>query len=143
MFEVQSPDFASRVGERLLFPAFVFDTPLKKAFQSQTRENIVDLHYCHQEIDDLTFETPSGYQWENFPPPRSRKEAFATYELSTEKQGTELRLKRTFNMNGYFFQTKDYPDLHGFFESLRKNDEEQAVLHAVIANASSNPSSHD
>jgi Domain of Unknown Function with PDB structure (DUF3857)/Transglutaminase-like superfamily len=143
VFEVQAPDFASRVGDRLLFPAFVFQTPWKKAFQSQTRENMVDLHYGHQEIDELTFETPSGYQWENFPLPRSRKDVFATYELFTEKQGAELRLKRTFKMDGYFFQTKDYPGLHGFFESLRKNDDELAILHAAPANVSSNPSSHE
>src|SRR5438270_4125350 len=143
VFEVHVPDFASRAGERLLFPPFVFQTPWKKAFRSQTRENMVDLHYGHHELDDLIFETPSGYEWENFPLPSSIKDAFATYELSTEKQGAELRLKRTFNMDGYFFQTKDYPGLHRFFESLRKNDEEQAVLHAASANVSSNPSSHD
>jgi transglutaminase-like putative cysteine protease len=137
VFEVQVPDFASRLGERLMFPAFVFQSPWKKAFQSQTRENMVDLHYGHQEIDDLTFETPSGYQWENFPLPRSKKDAFATYELSTEKQGSELRLKCTLNMNGYFFQTKDYPGLHRFFEYLRENDDEQAVLRVASANASS------
>lgn len=142
VFEVKAPDFASRVGERLLFRAFVFQTPWKNAFQSQTRETMIDLHYGHQEIDELTFEMPSGYQWENFPLPRSRKDAFATYELSTEKQGSELRLKRTLNMDGYFFQAKDYPGLHRFFESLRKNDDEQAILHAASANVSGNPN-HD
>lgn len=143
VFEIQAPDFVSRVGERLLFPAFVFQTPSKTAFQSQDRQQMVDLRYGHQELDDLTIETPSGFQWENLPPPRSVKNAFATYELSAEKQGTELRLKRNLNMDGYFFQTKDYSRLHEFFESLRKNDEEQAVLHATAANFSSNPSSHE
>jgi transglutaminase-like putative cysteine protease len=133
VFEVQAPDYASRVGERLLFPAFVFQTPWKKAFQSQTRENMVDLHYARQEIDELTFEAPSGYQWENFPLSRSSKDVFAAYELSAEKQGAELRLKRTFNMDGYFFQPKSYPDLRLFFEYLRKNDDEQAILHAAAA----------
>jgi hypothetical protein len=143
VFEIQETDFASRVGERLLFPAFVFQTPWTKAFQSQTRENMVDLHYGHQETDDLTFETPPGYQWENFPSSRSKKEAFATYDLSTEKQGAEMRLKRTLNMEGYFFQTKNYPGLRRFFESLRKNDDEQAILHAAAASVSGNPSSHE
>jgi len=143
VFEIQATDFVSHVGDRLLFPAFVFQTPWTKAFQSQTRENAVDLHYGHQEIDDLTFETLSGYQWENFPPSRSRKDAFATYDLSTEKQGAELRLKRTLNLDGYFFQTKDYPALYRFFESLRKNDDEQAVLHAAAASVSSKPSNHE
>jgi hypothetical protein len=132
VFEIQAPDFVSRVGERLLFPAFIFQTPWKKAFQSQSRENMVDLHYGRQEIDELTFESPTGYQWENFPLGRSSKDAFAAYKLSAEKQGSELRLTRTFNLDGYFFQPKNYPDLYRFFEYLRKNDDEQAILHKAV-----------
>jgi hypothetical protein len=54
-----------------------------------------------------------------------------------------MRLKRTLNMEGYFFQTKNYPGLRRFFESLRKNDDEQAILHAAAASVSGNPSSHE
>lgn len=111
---------------------------MEEGFPKPTpRENLIDLHYGHQETDKLTFEAPSGYQWESFPTPRSRKDSFAVYELSTEKQGSDLRLKRAFNMNAYFFLPKEYPDLHRFFDDLRKNDDEQATLHTAAANVSS------
>ena len=132
IFEVQVPSFASRAGERVLFPVVMFQTPWKKVFQSPTRENPIDLHYGHQEMDELTFEIPPGYQWESVPLPRSSRDTFASYELATEKQGAKLLLKRSFNMDSYFFQPKDYPNLRHFFDYLRSNDEEQAVLHAMV-----------
>jgi hypothetical protein len=132
-FDVQVPSFASQAGGRLLLPAILFHSGWEKSFQSSQREHPIYLDYGHQESDDVTLELPGNLTVERLPAPQGLKEKFASYQFSTDLQGTSLRMKRQVAMDGYYFTVAQYPRLRDFYDFVRANDEELTVLHAASA----------
>lgn len=133
VFDVEIPSFASQAGGRMLVPAIVFHTGWEKSFQSAQREHPVYLEYGHQESDDVTVELPGELKVERIPAPQGMKEKFASYQFSTELQGTQLKLKRQVSMDGYYFPVAQYTRLRNFYDFIRTNDEEVTVLKAASA----------
>ncbi len=133
-FDVQSPNFAAQAGDRLLLPIVVLRSRSEKAFQTSTRENPVYLKYGHQEHDEFALELPQGYKLESLPVPGGIKTRFSSYQLSTEQHGAKLELKRNFVMDGYAFPVEKYSELRNFYDFVRTNDEEQAILQLLPAN---------
>jgi transglutaminase-like putative cysteine protease len=134
-FEVQVPNFGSTAGGRMLLPAILFHSGWEKSFQSPQREHPVYLDYGHQESDDVTLELPGNLTVERTPSPQGLKEKFASYQFSTELQGTSLKMKRQVAMDGYYFSVAQYPRLRDFYGFIRSNDEELTVLRASSATA--------
>jgi hypothetical protein len=127
-FQIEVPDFGTAVGGRLLAPVVVFQNPLNKMFQISHREHPVYLDFGSQELDELTVEIPQGYQIENLPSMQGARESFASYEISPEKLGSGLKVTRRLIREGYFFEVAKYPGLRNFYDFVRNNDEQQAVL---------------
>jgi Domain of Unknown Function with PDB structure (DUF3857) len=134
IFDVQAPNFATQAGDRLLLPVVAFHPRAEKAFQTSSRETPVYLKYGHQEHDELVLELPQGYKVESLPAPGVLQTKFSSYKLSTEQQGAGLKLTRNFVMDGYYFPVTQYPELRTFYNFVRANDEEQAILQSVPAN---------
>jgi len=131
VFDVTAPNFATQAGNRLLFPIAILQPRSQKPFQASHRENAVYFPYGHREVDDLIVQPPQGYQVESLPVTRgvSTPRAYS-YELSTEKKDSELRLKRTFVMDNYYFPVTLYSQIRDFYDFVRRNDDEQAILQA-------------
>ncbi len=129
-FDVQISSFGSQAGGRLLVPAILFHTGWEKSFQSPQREHPVYLEYGHQESDDVTLELPGEMKVERTPSPQGLKERFASYQFSTEMQGTQLKMKRQISMDGYYFPVALYSRLRNFYDFVRANDGEMTVLKA-------------
>ncbi len=134
VFDVEAPSFATQAGDRLLIPIAILQQRSQKPFQASSRENAVYFHYGHQEVDELVLQSPRGYKVESLPVTRGMSSRAYSYELSTEEKGSELRLKRNFVMTGYYFTPARYPEIRDFYNFMRTNDEEQAILHAPAAN---------
>jgi hypothetical protein len=83
----------------------------------------------------VTLELPGNLTVERLPSPQGLKEKFASYQFSTDLQGTSLRMKRQVAMDGYYFTVAQYPRLRDFYDFVRANDEELTVLHAASAAA--------
>ncbi|HEY6348468.1 MAG TPA: DUF3857 domain-containing protein [Candidatus Angelobacter sp.] len=133
-FDVQSPSFATQAGDRLLLPVVVLRRRSEKVFQTTNGENPVYLKYSHQENDEVMVEIPQGYKLESVPAPGGVKTRFASYARTAEQKGSQLKLKRSFTMDGYAFTLEQYPGLHDFYDFVRINDEEQAILQLLPAN---------
>jgi hypothetical protein len=131
LFSVQIPNFAVQTGDRLLFPPVILHSQEEKAFQTSQRENPVYLDYGYQTSDELTLQIPEGFKIESVPAGQGRKTSFASYAISTAQHGAVLTMKRNFDMHGYYFEVKRYPELRDFYDFVRANDEEQVVLHAA------------
>jgi len=134
VFEIDAPNFSTQAGDRLLFPIAVLQLHSKKPFQSSHRENPVYFNYGHREIDDLVLQAPEGYKLENLPVTRGMRSRSYLYGLSTEEKGTELKFKRNFVMETYYILPAQYPEFRHFYDFMRTNDEEQAVLRAIPPN---------
>lgn len=130
---IEAPNLAMQVGQRLLLPFSVFQRRGERSFQASHREHPIYFAYPHQRLDELTVEIPSGYDIETLPSPRKIQEKFGSYEISAEKQATAVLLKRHFTMDGFHFQVENYPTLRSFYDRIRTNDEEQAILHVIPA----------
>jgi transglutaminase-like putative cysteine protease len=135
VFEVAAPGFATSAGDRLLLPIGILERRLESPFKASKRENPVYFHYGYQEVDDLVLQVPQGYKVESVPVTRGMgKRAAYQYELSTEAQDGELRFKRNFVLESHFIPPAQYGEMRDFFDFVRNNDDEQAVLHALPAN---------
>ena len=131
-FEIQHPGFATVTGRRLTFPLVLFEPLMKTLFESSRRENPVYFDYGFQQLDELKLDLPEGYQVESLPPSEQGSEArFASYQISAEQKGAELKISRHFVLNDYRFQASQYAELRGFYEYLRTLDEGMAVLHTL------------
>lgn len=130
-FDVTAPNFATQAGDRLLFPIAILRPRSEKPFQASHRENAIYFPYGHREVDDVIMQPPQGYKVESLPVTRgvSTPRAYS-YELSTEKKDSGLRLKRTFAMDSYYFPVALYTQVRDFYDFVRNNDEEQAILQA-------------
>lgn len=134
VFDIQAPGFAAQAGDRLLLPVAVLHSRAEKAFQTSKRENPVYLKYGHQESDEFVLRIPEGYKVESLPRSGGLQTTFSSYKLSADQHGAELNLKRTFVMEGYAFPVAHYPELRNFYEFVRTNDEEQAILQLLPTN---------
>jgi len=131
VFDVTAPDFATQAGDRLLFPIAILQPRSEKPFQASNRENAIYFPYGHQEVDDMIVQPPQGYKLESLPVTRGMRGPQAySYTLSTEGQDSALRLKRSFVLESYYFPVERYPEIRRFYDFVRSNDEEQAILQA-------------
>jgi len=129
VFEIAVPGFATQAGERLLFPISILQQSSKKPFRASTRNNPIYFPYGHQEIDELTVQPPQGYKVESLPVTRGASNPKGySYKLETEEKGTKLTFKRNFIMESDYFAVERYPEIRDFYDFVRSNDEEQAVL---------------
>jgi hypothetical protein len=129
VFEITVPSFATQVGDRLLFPIAILQPRSEKPFQASNRENAIYFPYGHQEVDELVVQPPEGYKVESLPVTRGMSLPRAySYELTTEEKNSELRLKRRFVLDNYYFPVALYPQIRHFYDFVRSNDEEQAIL---------------
>lgn len=128
VFEVEAPSFGSQVGDRLLFPINTLQRRSEKPFQASSRENPIYFNYGYQEVDDVTLQLPQGYTVENLPVTRGMRSRAYLYRFSTEEKGGVVKLTRNFVMETYYFLPTQYAELRNFYNFVRTNDEEQAIL---------------
>ena len=127
-FELKIPSFGTRAGQRQLFPVNIFETSWKNAFHGFRRETPVDFKHAYRINDDVLLDFGNNYKLESLPVRNSIQERFGAYELSAEKAGNTIHIKRTLMMAGYYFKVAFYPRLQDFFDFIRAQDEEQAIL---------------
>ncbi len=127
-FRVRLPGFATPTGRRLMLTSGLLQTENASILKHARRQHPVYFSYPYRREDEFVLELPAGYDLESLPPPRTLAEPYGKYEMSHFKEPGKLRIHRTFAMEGYFFQLDWYANLRNFFEQIRSNDEQQAVL---------------
>jgi hypothetical protein len=130
-FEVTAPGFATQAGDRLLFSIAILQPRSERPFQASDRKNPIYFRYGHQNVDDLEVQPPLGYKVESLPVMRGMNSPRAySYQFTTEKNDSGLRLKRSFVMDQHYFPVESYAEVRSFYDYMRSNDEEQVVLQA-------------
>src|SRR5215471_6500527 len=128
VFEVEAPSFGSQAGERLLFPINTLQRRSERPFQASSRENPIYFNYGYQEVDDVTLQLPAGYKVESLPVTRGIRNRGYLYRFSTEEKGAAVKLTRNFVMDTYYYLPTQYAELRNFYDFVRTNDEDQAIL---------------
>jgi len=135
-FDLKIPGWASNAGKRVLIPAGVFTAGEKHTFEHANRVYAIYFEYPYEKWDDITIELPAGWQVGSVPPEQEKDEHVVSYSLTVEGGKEALHLTRKLRVNFLILETKYYPALRNFFQSVRNGDEEQIVLQPESATAS-------
>jgi hypothetical protein len=135
-FDVKITGWASNAGKRVLVPAGVFTAVEKHIFEHSNRVHPVYFEYPYEKRDDVTIEIPPGWQLSSLPPAQAQDQSLVAYSLKVEGGQKALHLTRQLKVDFMILDTKYYPALRIFFQSVRTGDEEQIVLQPGSATAS-------
>jgi hypothetical protein len=123
-------------GKRVLIPAGVFTAGEKHTFEHANRVYPIYFDYPYEKWDDITIELPPGWQVGSVPPGQEKDGHVVSYTLKVEGGKGALHLTRKLRVDCLIVETKYYPALRNFFQSVRNGDEEQIVLQPESATAS-------
>ena len=135
-FDVTISGWATNAGKRALIPAALFTAIEKKTFEHANRVHPIYVQYPYEKIDDVTIELPSGWQVSAVPPPQAQDGHIVAYNLKVENDHGTLHMTRRLSWNFLMLESKYYPALRNFFQTVRTGDEQQIVLQPAAASAS-------
>ena len=127
-FHLQVPNFANKAGQRLVLPLGIFHTNGQNPFASARRVHAVYFDYPAEVYEEVTVALPAGMEVESLPSNQKADAKAALYDLSVVVEKDSLRVKRFFKIAAYLLPVDRYPALRKFYEYVRTNDEQQAIL---------------
>jgi hypothetical protein len=135
-FDVKISGWAANAGKRELFPAGIFVEQEKHIFEHANRVYPIYFEYPHEKLDDVTIELPEGWSAGSIPAPRDTDAHVVSYSTKVESGKNTLHLNRKLKIDFVMLESKYYPPLRNFFQTVRTADEEQIVLQPGAATAS-------
>jgi Domain of Unknown Function with PDB structure (DUF3857)/Transglutaminase-like superfamily len=130
-YDLKVPGWASAAGQRTLLPVGLFGALDKKSFQHIARIHPLYFNFPHQSADDVNIEFPANWQVSSMPKPRDIDRKGVIYSISAEGQNGSLRISRAVTINMTLVNTKYYPTIQDFFQTVRAGDDEQVILLAA------------
>lgn len=135
-FHVSFP-FAISSGKRLLIPQHLFQVAEHAPFVSGQRTNPVYFHFPWQEADEVHITLPSGVEVESLAPDDTVKLEYALYQVKQKQEAPgKIFSRRDFIMAGMAIPTDHYAEIKGFFDKVKADDDQPALV-KVGANVAS------
>jgi hypothetical protein len=134
-FQIKVPGWVAAAGKRAVMPAAIFTAGEKTTFEHARRTHSIYFEYPFEKIDDVTVELPPGWQVSSVPNPLSDDGHVVTYSLKIDSAKDSLRMQRKLGVDFLILETKYYPSLQKFFQTVRTQDEQQIVLQPGAATA--------
>jgi hypothetical protein len=130
-----SGSFAKNADGRLVLPRMFFEAQERNPFPSDSsRELPVDMRYPAQEQEQITYVLPAGYALEGTPQDTNLKwEENAAYQLRTKVEGSSITNARVLQRGFTILDSKDYEQLHDFYQKVVAADQQPLVLNAAQA----------
>jgi len=139
-YHVRFPGYAQRTGKRLFLQPAFFQHGVGPLFATANRKYPVYFHYPWSEDDQIEFDLPKGYAFDNADAPASfGSSAISEYKpsLLTSADGTLLVYKRSFyfGANGsVLYPVESYQQLKNYFDTLHKQDNHSIALKQAATN---------
>jgi hypothetical protein len=127
-FDLKVSGWVSGAGHRALFPVGLFSGPEKHVFEHAVRVHPIYFSFPSEHLDDVTVELPLDWKVASLPPPHVDAGRVCAYNTKVEEKNGALHLTRELNINTLTLETKYYPALRNFFQTVRSGDEQQIVL---------------
>ena len=131
-----SGSMGTATGKRFFLPGLFFEAHAQHPFVAQDkRTTLVDVHYPKMEGDQVTYHLPAGFAVETAPPAADISwPSHAVFKVKTNVNGNDVTVVRTVAFNFSVLPSKDYGDLHDFYQKVATADQEQLVLtHSQVA----------
>jgi hypothetical protein len=126
---VKVPNYAQKVGKRMILQPGFFENGSKPAFSSATRTYSVHFPYAWSEADTVAIKLPDGYELDGADTPGevadSAKIGSDRITMGIEKSGNVLHYTRSFHFGGsgkLLFPVSAYTPLKGLFDAFHKAD---------------------
>ena len=124
-----SGTLGTQTGKHIFIPAILLDAGSTPLFAETHRENDVDMHFPYAVRDEVQLTLPTNFMIENLP----GENAFtlpsqADYTAKFISKGNIFAYGRRLRVASVFYKTADYPALHGFFQKVSSDDQEQVAL---------------
>jgi transglutaminase-like putative cysteine protease len=136
VYDLKVTGWASSAGHRALLPVGLFSASEKQLFEHANRVYPVYLHYPFEKQDDVTIELPLGWKVSSVPKELNADSKAVAYILKVQDEKGTLHLTRMVRCNLIAVETKLYPALRAFYQTVRTGDEEQIVMQPGAAAAS-------
>lgn len=129
VMKVKVPNYAQKVGKRMIFQPSFFEFGTPPAFSSATRVNSIYFRYPWSEKDTVSIKLPEGYLPDGIDAPESFSDTSKITQnkiaLRVDPATNTLNLTRDFyfGANGnIIFPVSSYPALKKLFDSFNKSD---------------------
>jgi hypothetical protein len=136
IFSLKVPGWASAAGRRSVLPVGLFCAPEKHLFEHAERAHPIYFQFPSQRNDDVTVELPAGWRILNMPASQAIDRGVVLYGLKAANENGTLKLHRTLTMDLLLLDSKSYPALRTFFQTVRTFDEQQVLLQPSSDSAS-------
>ena len=125
-----SGNLATATGKRVFLPELFFESHATHPFVAQDKRTTpVDVHFPKIEQDEVTYHLPAEFAVEAPPAPASVSwPRYAVFKDSSTVKGSDVTIVRTLGYNFTLLQSKDYGDLHDFYQKVAAADQQQLVL---------------
>lgn len=130
-FNLKVPGWVSGSGRRALFPVGLFSATEKHVFDHTSRVHAIYFEFPSEKSDDVTIQTPLGWQVASAPPGKNQDGHIVTYYLKVESSGSTLHVTRKLNIDILVLENKYYMALRDFFHGVRVGDEQQVILQPI------------
>ena len=127
-YDLKVPGWVSGAGKRAMLPVGLFSNTEKHIFEHSDREHPIYFSFPFRKVDDVTLDLPLGWQVSSLPAPQKSDGHIITYSLNVRNDKGTLHLERQLDMNILLLESKHYPALRSFFQTVRSGDEQQIVL---------------
>jgi hypothetical protein len=127
-FRVSFP-FAVVSGKRLLLQQHLFQVSGHNRFSATQRINPVYFHYPWQEADEVHITIPAGMDVESLAPDDKLQTDYAVYQVKQKQEAPDkLFSRRDFIMTGMAIPADQYTQMKGFFDKVKADDDQPALL---------------
>lgn len=127
-FHLKSP-FAIAAGKRLMLQQQLFHVNEKARFSATERKNAVYFDAPWQEADEVHITIPPGMEVESLAPDDAVKLPYAIYQVQHKKEApNQIFSRRDFIMGEELFMPEQYKDIKGFFDKVKADDDQPALV---------------
>ena len=139
-YRVRVPGYATRTGKRLFLQPAFFQRGVQPLFATAFRKYPVYFHYPWSESDQVEFELPKGYAFDNADAPAGFASAgISEYKpsLAASTDGSLLVYKRSFFFGGggaILYPVESYTNVKNYFDMVHKQDSHSIALKQTATN---------
>jgi Domain of Unknown Function with PDB structure (DUF3857)/Transglutaminase-like superfamily len=127
-FHVSFP-FAVAAGKRLMLEQQLFQVNEKPRFPANERKSPIYFHLPWQEADEVHITIPAGMEVESLAPDDTIKLPYAIYKVQHKKEAPNVIFtRRDFIMGDSVFLPNQYQEIKGFFDKVKADDEQPALV---------------
>jgi hypothetical protein len=125
-----SGNIGTATGKHFFLPGLFFEAHTRHPFVAQDKRTIlVDVHYPKMENDQVTYHLPAGFAVETAPEAADISwPSHAVFKVKATVTGNDVTVLRAVAFNFSVLPSKDYGDLHDFYQKVATTDQEQLVL---------------